>query len=727
MSKPSLNNENKLLFFNWKKDRKTKLEIYNKAQIKFSGPCSYSGLTIPVRLRDFVELPTDTSVKDYVTCDYEIITKNGETLKWYTNIKSEIHYKGNKWLIQPKVPSERERILLKNVRNDWILKCELAIFNKRNTQLKPTALLTQAEATATMDLSIIDELEPVISYDYKTKKVAIYQDARGIIYVKVTGILCDYGAFHLNQYIGQYITNWFETEDLYYASLEGQTPIVIPSVICKRKARGGRVSKHLLFPYWGEEKEAEVIFSSPKMTFTPTAVKAIKTRVLLQERGVQLQGLLTKVWKSNNHKNKDFATQVKNILQRYNDGTPNKIFLPETALEIKSMQNETAYKHCFDHLSIDSTNSSFELIIGEVISSISKCKNRVIDEEIALLHFYKRLLGRNCLALLFINEEITSKTNSIVTDYYALAANILILGIDQMKQCQFQQNYFSQLIKTYQRKQAQLQTPNQVIHPKSTTILHQQELFNEALLLLLSIFSKPRISREAAEITDYCRLVEIGKKDFWLLKKDGQRSEKKELVKVWLAKQPTSIISSELKEKVFNNNQLLEYLYIHYKLTTDQSIVFVSIKSKLSPLSSHQDLLKKFLPSSVKVHRVNKAVTAGSAFERFIAKKLIDENYNTLCNIYFSFAQREFEIDILALNTKELLFISCKDHSTITDKNQAEKFIQIASNRLAFHCSLCNATSGRLYFKANPAYSKVLKTLYHNTYWTKQVQLFILD
>ena len=62
----------KLIFMNQKKDRKTSMQIYDGGFFVISGPCSYSGLNIPARLREWIYLPEDTREKQIVRCDYSI-------------------------------------------------------------------------------------------------------------------------------------------------------------------------------------------------------------------------------------------------------------------------------------------------------------------------------------------------------------------------------------------------------------------------------------------------------------------------------------------------------------------------------------------------------------------------------------------------------------------------------------------------------------------------------
>ncbi len=729
MMEETVNVEPKLLFANRKEDRKTNLEIYSTGTVKFSGPCSNYGLNVPLKLKEWMEFPKEKTIKKTVICNFLIINEDS-TQDCFTNIKSVIHYKYNKWLIQPAHPEDKKRIIDYITRNKWILQCDLNISSGTKAQPQTKNLFHQAKSTATVDLSNINNLTPIISYEYRTKKASIYQDAQGIVYLKVVGKLSDYGAFHISSYVGQYLSDWFtKEEELYYASLGGQEPIVVPASLSRRKARGGRINKKLIFPYWGEEKEVEVIFSSPNITLTPEGIKIKKTREFMLEAGIPVKGLLTNVWNTEKHIEKEFAKIVQAILQSYDDKNPIIHYLPETVLGYRAEHHKISdKKHCFDHFCVNLSSPEFEINIGETISSITtKGKNRVIDEEIALLHSFQEVLGENCLAILFINGEVTSRLCHKITNYYSLAANVLILGKDRIKQCQLEPNYFKQLIKSFQAKQTKLQSPTQVIHPKTTEICHQQELFHEALILLLSIIVKPKLSIEAPDVTDYCKLMGIGKSDFLLLSKEGQIHENRILVKNWLAKQPHSIISPELFQTITQENQLLDYLYIHYRLLSEQSVVFLGLKPELDPLYQYKELIKQKLPNDIKLCRTIKTINDGSAFERSIAILLEDESYLTLCNIVFSFAQREFEIDILALTTNELLFVSCKDHKDITNKAQAEKFLRIAANRLAFHCSLCNIQSGRLYLKANPKYSDELIKLYHKTYWTEQVQLFVLD
>ncbi|MGC9778981.1 MAG: hypothetical protein HZR80_07040 [Candidatus Heimdallarchaeota archaeon] len=729
MLKQLSNNENRLLFFNWKRDRKTKLEINNKEQIKFSGPCSDYGLNVPAILKEWIKFPEEKIAIIRVVCDY-IIFKEGQEQERFINIESKIHYKIDKWNIQPSHLEEKKRIIKRVVKNKWILQCEIRFYSKKDKQLDAKSKYYQAKNVAKVDFSIVKNSEPIITYDYKTKKVSIYQDAKGIIYVKATGRLYDYGAFHLNQYIAQYITNWLSTEEYYYAILEGREPIVVPSKLSRRKERGGRVSKKLIFPYWGKEKEAEVLFSSPTMTFTPEALIAIKAKKMLENEGVSLKGLLTNVWDNEHHKNKDFATNIKSILYKYNDKILTNLYLPETLLEFKPSIRALDHKHCFDHFQINMKHQDFSIICGETISSFSKGKNRVIDEEIALLHTFKSLLGEKCIAILFINAEVSSRLYNNVTEYYALASNILILGNKHLTQCQQQSDYFSQLIETFQAKQTLLYKSNEkmVVHPVTNIICQQQELYNEALSLLLNTLSRKRtLSKDATQITNYCKLMGIIPANFWVLLRDGQTKETRELVKSWLRQQTHLIFSSERIQAISKNDQLLDYLYIHYKLVTEQTVVFIDIKPELHSLRPYKALIKQLLPEQIKIECTLKQISAGSEFEGLIALRLEEEGYSTFRNANFSFASRTFEIDILALATDELLFISCKNHSTMEKRAEAEKFLHITANRLTFHCSICNIPTGRVYFKANPAYSETLKEQYHKTYWTDNIQLFILD
>lgn len=713
---------NQLLFSNEKKDRKTSMQIYDGGFFVISGPCSYSGLNIPARLREWIYLPEDTREKQIVRCDYSIRDGKNE-LERFSNIESEIHYKGNKWLIKPIYPLEKERILRRAARNKWILQCNMTFFSEGKIQFQSKPLYNKAKEIACIDLTKVNTLTPIISYDYKTKKVSIYQDAEGIIYLKVLGRLEDYGAFHLNQNIGQYLIDWFVTEEYYYASLAGQEPIIVSSKLCRRKARGGRISKSLNFPYWGEEQETEVIFSSPTMTLSSIALFAIEVKEIIQKRGASLKGLLTNVWKTEQHKNRGFATIIKNILKKFQNKKTSSIYLTETAFEFKSSKNEVSFKHCFDHFFCKISDKNFNIAIGETISSFTTNKNSVIDEEISLLNHYKKLFGQKTLTFLAINERVSSRNSLLITDYYSLMTDTLILDSDDITKCQHDIDYLHTKLEAFNTKRSQIKEDS-CIHPLTIQVITKFALYTEAFALLQKISTSNNID-DYPIINQYCLLMGITKKDFFKLLKEGNKKSSIETTKNWLTGQTNTF--SLFLEQHLRNESVLVLFYIHMKLVTEESVALLSIKPQLKPLLPYISTFKKCLPHQVKIERIHITFGKGKLFEQEVSALLEAEGYFTQSNVVFAFALKTFEIDIVAIKEENITFISCKNHSTIKNQVDAEKALLNAANMLEFLCNQFNIQTGRLYFKANPIYAHNMKKKYHNIYWEHGILIQIVN
>ncbi len=716
--------KDQLLFSTKKKVRKTKQQIYSSGLIRFSGPCLNKGINIPTRLKEWFYFPENKGESLKVRCDYKIQISD-KNKKQYKNVVSIIKHNGHSCNLKPIKQQEKIEIINWTFKNKRILHCELSqtLNGKSQLQLKPQFHLAN-NIIQQLDFKSKLKLKPLISYDYKTKKVSIYQDDYKSIFIKVTGQLDKYSSFYINNHVGQFINDWFKTEEHCYAVLKGKEPIIVPSKIQKRKERGGRVGKTLTFPYYEEEQEVEVVFTSPNYTLTNAALVNQRIRTKLLDKGeIPIKGLLANVWQTEQHQNKDFAFEVRYLLQNYTQKNIDFIFVSEVILEAdhKNLINPKGCKHCFDFLIMDDSKAIPSIFLIETISKVGKGKNRIITQEVAQLSHYKSLLGNNYQTILFINEDFKSKQQELITDYYSLLTDTLIIGSEILTHCITSPNNFTDILTTYQTKRAQLsKCSDNVVHPITTEIIQIRQLHEEAFTLISEI-AQTRLNDEL--ITHYCNLMSIAKKDFYYLFKKGKQLKNQKLTINYLSQLPYS----ENQNNKLTHKNTLAVFYIHKKLISDQSVALLSVKPELSSLLAYKELLEKTLPAHLKITGVLKTNHKGKHFENTVSQILEEEGYFTLQNVIFSFPRKTFEIDILAIKNNSLLFVSCKDHSTINRKMDAEKFLKIAANCLELNCKLSQISTARLYFKANPSYSNELIDNYNNTYWGSNIQLILME
>jgi len=727
---PFTKSKRKLLFTSAKESRKTKLEIYNTGLIILTSPSSKTGIHIPSRLKEWFNFPSNKEIpRIIVKCNYSI-SINTQERKLFVGILSEIYHNGYEVYIRPMGDDEKAQEISLLFKEGNLVSCKLPAFIKEQKQLQEKPLFTQAkEMVESIDLLIISSSTPILTFNYKSKQVIIYQSEKKQLSIKVTGRLDYYGDFRITSHLARFIKDWFKREDYFLASLNGAKPIIVPSKIQRKNEGENRLIKCLNFPYWGKVRNAEVIFSNPTLKLTTKALENITIRNKLLSTGIPLKGLLYDIWKTDHHVNQNFSTIAKKILHEFSQTNKNSSFITEVDLELDPTQAiiPLAAKYCFDGLVIDHHHSKPFVYLNEIISTIGNKSKYVIDNEIFHLKHYIALLGVNSAALLFFNSEISSYFNhTIITDYYSLNTGIILMGREKITQCLTEPQYFSELLHLFQTKRRQLLASDEfLVHPLTTQIISKKQLYSEALSVLLQLFPTKRIDRNI--LSQYCTLMGITISDFTALYEEGQQGKNQMVVREWIYSTFPSATISELFSPPQLEHQILSLLYVHYKLITKESVALLSIKKDLFPLLPYQDFLQALLPPILKIYGILKQHTKGTSYELLIFSHLLAEGYFVLRNVIFTFSGKIFEIDLLALRDNELLLVSCKNHSTITNSPLAERFLRQAACRLEFLCQLVNASSARLYFKANPLYASTLATIYHKTYWEKQVQLFITD
>ena len=716
--------EDKLLFSSSKQKRKTWLKIYANGTIHFAGPVNSYGITIPTRLKDWINFPTNRKESITLICDYEI--KNTSTKESiYKGITSRMYFNGYRSYIKPVRIEEKQKIIFESKRKNKIVQCKFSLQSNKHLQAKE--LFNKAnKIVATIHFSIVQELKPLIIFNYKSKEVSIYRDHQGFIYIKATGRLDRFGDFRINNYVDYFIEDWFTTEEYYYASLNGKDAIVVPSKNQSRNRRGGDITKSLIFPYYGNLQETEVVFSSPTMKLTQKAEEVISTKTLLEEAQVPIRGFLPNVWKTEQHKDKEFADSIKTMLQQLSKTTQTILHSSEALIEIEPKRDNTlGLKHCFDHLIINTLESKPIIFICETISSLtSSNRQRILVEEVAQLYYFSKLFGKNCFSILFVNDDFTADDNDTALNYYSLASKVLILDRNQINRCMTHPEEFLRIIWEHHSKITKLyKNPENTIHPITTEIVSTSQLHNEAYRILIDMFTE--VKSNTITIPTYCKLMGITQKDFHFLYKKG--TQKKNYYK-YLKMFTTDYQSTLLVNKNTNfilTKHIIGLLYIHYTLVEEQAVALVSNKQSLSSLLPVQMKFKLKLPPTIKIGRILR--NNGNSLELQIAEKLLAYGYSIQKNVVFYFADRTFEVDIIAQTKEELLFISCKDRSTVKDRAQAEKFLHLSIYMLFFVSSICQIQSSQLYFRANPTYKNLLKNLYHKTKWGERVQVFIID
>ncbi|MCE7743633.1 MAG: hypothetical protein GPJ52_00710 [Candidatus Heimdallarchaeota archaeon] len=715
---------NKLLFASNKKKRKTWLKVYTNGKICFAGPVNSYGIKVPARLKEWISFPTNRKENLTLTCDFIVNdTLTNDIL--YKDITSTMYFNGYCCYIKPRNYKEKQEIIFESKRKRKIVQCNFVL--QKNNQVQVKELLYEVnKIVEPISLSVIRKSKPLIAFNYKSKEVSIYQDHQGFIYIKATGRLDKFGDFRINNYVEYFIEDWFTTEEYYYASLNGKEAIVVPSKNQSRKRRGGDITKSLNFPYYGNVQEVEVVFSSPTMKFTEKAEEVISTKILLEEAQVPIKGLLPNVWKTEQHKDKVFADSIKTMLQQLSKTTQTILHSSEALIEIETKQDNTlGLKHCFDHLIINTQESKPIIYFCETISSLtSSNRQRILVEEVAQLYYFSKLFGKNCFSILFANDDFTSDDSETALNYYSLASSVLILDRNQINKCITHPEDFLCIVKEFHNKITKMhKNPENTIHPITTEIVAITQLHNEAFKILKGMFTE--VKPNTATIPTYCKLMGITQKDFHFLYKKGiQKKNHNKYLKMFTTDNQSTLLVNKNTNFILTKH-ISGLLYIHYTLVEEQAIALVTKKQTLSSLLPVQKKLKLKLPPTIKIGRILK--TNGNHLELQIAEELSIKGYSIQKNVVFYFADRTFEIDIIAYTKEELLFISCKDRSSVIDRAQAEKFLHLSIYMLFFVSSICQIHFSQLYFRANPTYSRLLKNKYHKTIWGERVQVFIID
>lgn len=716
--------EDKLLFSSSKQKRKTWLKIYANRTIHFAGPVNSYGITIPTRLKDWINFPTNRKESIALICDYEI--KNTSTKESiYKGITSRMYFNGYRSYIKPERIEEKQKIIFESKRKNKIIQCKFSLQSNKHLQAKE--LFNKAnKIVEPISLSVIQKSKPLIVFNYKSKEVSIYQDHQGFIYIKATGRLDKFGDFRINNYVEHFIKDWFTTEEYYYASLNGKEAIVVPSKNQSRKRRGGDITKSLNFPYYGNVQEAEVVFSSQTMKLTQKAEEVISTKALLEEALVPIKGFLPNVWKTEQHKDKEFANSIKTMLQQLSKTTQTIHHFSETLIEIEPKQdNILGLKHCFDHLIINTLESKPIIFICETISSLtSSNKHRILVEEVSQLYYFSKLFGKNCFSILFVNDDFNVEDCETTLNHYSLASNVLILDKNQINRCFKHPENLLCIIKEFHSKVTKLhKNPENTIHPITTEIVAIFQLHNEAFKILEDMFTE--VKPNTVTIPTYCKLMGITQKDFhFLYKKGKQKKNHNKYLKMFTADNQSTLLVNKNSNFILTKH-ISGLLYIHYTLVEEQAVALVTKKQTLSSLLPVQKKLKLKLPPTIKIGRILR--NNENSLELQIAEELSIKGYSIQKNVVFYFTDRTFEIDIIAHTKEELLFISCKDRSSVIDRAQAEKFLHLSIYMLFFVSSICQIQFSQLYFRANPTYSRLLKNKYHKTIWGERVQIFIID
>jgi len=718
-----------IVFRNEKKERRTEFCIFSDRTIELRGPSCNNGLHIPSRLYNWYLLPQKKEKKPVYARANITIRSTKNQLKRFNNICCKIYHNSYEGYI---LPLEQEKCF-EAIKGALMTKSQLYIiipgYVDEQCQLSVKNLFYSAsQLVRTTNLQGISNSKLMVYFHHRNQKVAIHRDQDGEIYIKINARISESGEVQLTKYLAYFIKDWFEKEELFLASKGHEHPIVVPSIIRKRRDRGGRLCKILNFPYWGNSKNIEVILSRPKLQLTLQAKLNYQLRCLLQKAKCSIKGLMANTWNVEIHKQKEFAITVKSLLSDIFLDNKNTKKASEVVLNFDSRVHiiPKATNHCFDNLVNTETKKNISIYLFEIISSFNCHKNRAIITEIASLTHFLKKMGTNCMGILFINGELTGNKKRVITDYYGLNSGVLVIGTSILNNIIATPQLFLRKISSFQEKQKQLsRNSNMLVNPHTNEIVPKNQLEKEALDILISIVDKKQTKRLA--VANYCYVMGLTVNDFHLLYKEGLKVQNSQMLNNLIS---MFELNNELYTEIIcnkENNDLCALLYIHSQLIINGSISLLSIKPTLRNFIPYQQFLREILPINVRIIGTQKPQNKGVDFEKVIKDQLEDEGFTIVPNVVFYYSGRTFEVDLIGLKERELLLISCKNMSSTTSSSQAEENIKDAANILAFRKEILNASYARLYVKPNLDNKEELLEVFQLGFWTDKIKIILSE
>ncbi|TET27457.1 MAG: hypothetical protein E3J70_11815 [Candidatus Heimdallarchaeota archaeon] len=423
----------KLLYKLEKKVRGLKLEIYTDGTSKITSKTSKYGMHIPSILQAWKKIPQNKKGgKRIVIANFKIKDNNG-TLKTLKGIQCEIYHNNYEGYIRPLENNSDQKKIKKIMKENGVLTCILHGEWLKELQLDSTKYFMKAmKLRNKTKFSPLKEMELITLGGLQETNFEIYQDNENSIFIKSSGIMNTRGFLVLSNELRRYIKNWFKKAEICVCSVNGDEPIVLSTVIRKRKNELSKLNKEINIPYYGKKKPVEIVFSNNQYQLTKQAKEdyIIKKKLVANDFKIKAFKANTR---TTNHYNKEIESRFIDTIHQSFSNSNKAIIYSEVGIILESSEQNICgrEKHRFDNIIVIEKKENIYLVLIELKTSFKK-KDRFRQLEVAiakLVHFSKSINKEKIIPILIVNDNMKCFTGySSKQIYKSFGVELIVLN-----------------------------------------------------------------------------------------------------------------------------------------------------------------------------------------------------------------------------------------------------------------------------------------------------------